>query len=88
MDATIGRDDNAGTGIIALARVEEEAEESTLAHSYARIERQAGCWEGCPGLIASAGAKRRRGYDSYIHCKQCSAGQGTTVYLCLSTHGK
>ena len=46
------------------------------------------CWEGCPVLIASAGAKRRRGYDSYIHCKQCSAEQGTTVYLCLSTHGK
>jgi hypothetical protein len=46
------------------------------------------CWEGCPGLIASAGAKRRRGYDSYIQCEQCSAEQGTTVYLCLSTHGK
>ena len=46
------------------------------------------CWEGCPGLITSAGAKRRCGYDSNIHCKQCSAEQGTTVYLCLSTHGK
>ena len=46
------------------------------------------CWEGCPGLIASAGAKRRCGYDSYIHCEQCSAEQGTTVYLCFSTHGK
>ena len=46
------------------------------------------CWEGCPGLIASARAKRRRGYDLYIHCKQCSAEQGTTFYLCLSTHGE
>jgi hypothetical protein len=42
MDATTGRDDNIGTCIIALGRVEEEAEESTLVHSYARVERQAG----------------------------------------------
>ena len=46
------------------------------------------CWEGCPGLIASAGAKRQCCYDLYIHCEQCSAEQGTAVYLCLSTHGK
>ena len=46
------------------------------------------CWESCPGLIASARAKQWCGYDSYIHCKQCSVEQGTTVYLCLSTHGK
>ena len=42
MDATTSRDDDAGTGIITLGRVEEEAEESALAHSYARVERQAG----------------------------------------------
>ena len=42
MDATTSRDDDAGTGIITLGRVEEEAEESALAHSYARVEQQAG----------------------------------------------
>ena len=42
MDATTSRDDDAGTGIIALGRVEEEAEESVLAHSYTYVERQAG----------------------------------------------
>jgi len=25
------------------------------------------CWEGCPGLIASTGAKQWHGYGSYIH---------------------
>ena len=58
-DATTSRDDDAGTGIITLGRVEEEAEESALAHSNAHDEQQAGevLLGGCPGLIASAGAK-------------------------------
>ena len=76
MDATAGSNDT-GTGIIALGRVEEEAEESTFAHSYTALSNKRGkcCWEGCPGLITSAGAKRRHGYNLYIHCKQRSGEQ-------------
>ena len=51
------RDDDAGTGIIALGRVEEEAEESALAHSYARVERQAG--EVLLGGLPGSNCKRR-----------------------------
>ena len=57
MDATTSRDDDAGTGIITLGRVEEEAEESALAHSYAHDERQAG--EVLLGGLPGSNRKRR-----------------------------
>jgi len=57
MDATTSRDDDAGTGIIALGRVEEEAEESVLAHSYTYVERQAG--EVLLGGLPGSNCKRR-----------------------------
>ena len=48
MDATTHRDDDAGTGII---------EESALAHSYARVQRQAG--EVLLGGLPGSNRKRR-----------------------------
>jgi hypothetical protein len=56
-DATTSRDYNAGTEIITLGRVEEEAEESALAHSYAHDERQAG--EVLLGGLPGSNRKRR-----------------------------
>ena len=56
MDAIAGSY-GAGTGIIALGRVEEEAEESALAHSYARVEQQAG--EVLLGELPGSNCKRQ-----------------------------
>ncbi len=49
--------DNACTVNITLGRVEEEAEESTLAHSYARVEQQAR--EVLLGGLPKSNCKRR-----------------------------
>ena len=56
-DATTGRDEDTGTGIILLGRVDEEAEECAVAHSYTRVEQQVG--EVLLGGLPRSNHKRR-----------------------------
>ena len=73
-----------GTWIIALGRVEEEAEESTLAHSYACVEQQAG--EVLLGQVMSGSNRKRQGKSTawlwFVHSLQTM--QCGIRYDCLS----
>ena len=42
------------------------------------------CYEHCPNR-ANGNAKRKRGYDTWMRCEECSAQFGKDVYLCNNT---
>ncbi len=54
----------------------------SLAHgSYGKC-----CWLKCPGLTtAKSKAKRKRSYDTFMRCEECSATTGCNIFLCNDT---
>ena len=42
------------------------------------------CWMKCPGLTNSK-AKRKRNYETFMHCEECSVKTGCNIFLCNQT---
>ena len=43
-------------------------------------------WEACPNLTLGE-AKRKRGYDTFMRCEECSIEKGTNVFFCNNVKG-
>ena len=41
-------------------------------------------WARCPGINKSK-AKRKRAYDTFMRCEECTANAGCNIYLCNDT---
>jgi len=42
------------------------------------------CWPKCPGLMKGE-SKRKRSYNTFMRCEECSATSGLNIFLCLDT---
>jgi hypothetical protein len=42
------------------------------------------CWQKCPGLT-KGNTKRKRSYDTFMRCKECSVTAGMNIFLCNDT---
>ncbi|KAL7527968.1 hypothetical protein ACHAXR_007787 [Thalassiosira sp. AJA248-18] len=55
-------------------------------HQSMACEKRGKChWENCPGMKKESGddsRKRKRSYNTYMRCEECSAREGKNIFLC------
>jgi hypothetical protein len=66
-----------GPNLVAMKKKHPWRQHQSVAHW-----RKGKCsWEGCPNLTLSTG-KRKRGYDSFMRCEECSIVEGKDIFFC------